>query len=47
VTEETVGKVTLPGIDDRDHHKPTDIRDQTPKIDHGALDAMRDPLPDE
>ena len=47
MTKETVGKVPLPGIDDRDHHKPTNIWDQTPEIDLGALDAIRDHLPEE
>jgi hypothetical protein len=42
-TEEAVGKVPIPGSDDRDHHKPTVTRDLKPGIDLRALGVTRDP----
>ena len=42
-TEEIVSRVLLLGIDTRDHHKLTDIRDQKPAIDPAVQGAIRNP----
>jgi hypothetical protein len=43
--EGIVGKVPLPGINIRDRHKITGIKDQKPAIDPGVQGEIKNPRP--